>query len=77
MSFFSFRVLLPYPSPSKDRKNVAAEFPGAIRWTFCRGGEVNRSHSTDPSGFCLEEEEERGERVRRSAMEGRRTWQEW
>lgn len=66
---FSFRVLLPYPSPSKDRKNVAAEFPGAIRWTFCRGGEVNRSHSTDPSGFCLEEEEERGERVRRSAME--------
>lgn len=60
MSFFSFRVLLPYPLPSKDRKNVAAEFPGAIRWTFCRGGEVNRSHSTDPSGFCLEEEEERG-----------------
>lgn len=58
MSFFSFRVLLPYPLPSKDRKNVAAEFPGAIRWTFCRGGEVNRSHSTDPSGFC------RGRRTR-------------
>lgn len=48
---------------------MAAEFPGAIRRIFCRGGEVNRSHSTGSPVFCLEEDEERRER-RRARVEG-------
>lgn len=39
--------ILRTPFWFEGRKNVAAEFPGAIRRTFCRSGEVNRSHSTD------------------------------
>lgn len=36
------------PEGPTGRKNVAAEFPDAIRRTFCWGGGVNQSHSTGP-----------------------------